>query len=142
MASRFRLRNVVYWILLAALLAAIWASYRSYNNTTAPAERPLSDLLTALDNKQVTHGTFNSDQSRIDWTDASAHQYRTFYPTGYESTLVEKFHQNQLPFDAQQPSSSNLLLTVILPNAVLIVLIGGFMLYVLRRYRGSHPPAA
>jgi ATP-dependent Zn protease len=142
MALRFRRSNVVYLILVAGLFAVIWASYRSFSDTAAPTERPLSDLLTALDNKQVTHGSFNSDQTRVDWTDANPHPYRTFYPTGYESTLVDKFHENQLPFDAQQPSSSNVLLTVILPNAVLFVLIGGFMLYVLRRYRGSHPPTA
>jgi len=33
-----------------------------------------------------------------------------------------------------------LLLTVVLPNVILLLLIGGFMWYVLRRYGGKHPP--
>jgi ATP-dependent Zn protease len=140
MALRLRRRNVVYVILLAALLALIWASYRSFNSAAAPTEKPLSDLLTALDQKQVAHGTFNSDQDRVDWTDIRAHEYRTFYPTGYEATLVDKFHESQLPFGVDQPAGSNLLLTVILPNVVLFVVIGGFLWYMLRRYGGKRPP--
>jgi ATP-dependent Zn protease len=140
MALRFRRRNLVYLILLAALLAAIWASYRSFNTTSAPTEKPLSDLLTALDQKQVAHGTFNSDQDRVDWTDIQAHEYRTFYPIGYEANLVDKFHEGQFPFSADRPAGSNLLLTVILPNVVLFVVIGGFLWYMLRRYGGRRPP--
>jgi ATP-dependent Zn protease len=142
MASRFRRRNVVYVILLAALVAVIWASYRSFTDSKAPTERPLSDLLTALDDKQVAHGTFNSDQDRVDWTDIRAGEYRTFYPIGYEATLVDKFHQGQMPFTADPPARSDLLLTVILPNAILLVLVAGFLWYMLRRYGGKRRPTA
>jgi len=103
MASRFRLRNVVYVILLAALVAVIWASYRSFTDSKAPTERPLSDLLTALDDKQVAHGTFNSDHDRVDWTDIRAGEYGTFYPIGYEATLVDKFQQGQVPLTPTRP---------------------------------------
>jgi len=142
MASRFRLRNVVYVILLAALVAVIWASYRSFTDSKAPTERPLSDLLTALDDKQVAHGTFNSDQDRVDWTDIRAGEYRTFYPIGYEATRVDKFQQGQVPFTADPPARSDLLLTVILPNAILLVLVAGFLWYMLRRYGGKRRPTA
>jgi ATP-dependent Zn protease len=141
MASRLRRRNLIYFILLAGLLALIYASYRSYSSTAAPTEKPLSDLLTALDDKQVAHGMFNSDQDRVDWTDMHAGAYRTFYPIGYEATLVDKFHEAQVPFGADQPTGSNLWLSVILPNVILFVVIGGFLWYVLRRYQGKRPPA-
>jgi ATP-dependent Zn protease len=142
MVSRLRLRNVVYLILLAGLLAVVWASYRGFTDTKSPAERPLSDLLTALDNKQVVHGSFNSDQGSVDWTDIHAHDYQTFYAPGYEATLIDKFHESQLPFEVIRPARSDLWLTVILPNAILFVVVAGFLWYVLRRYRGNHPPPA
>jgi hypothetical protein len=140
MASRFRLRNVVYLILMAGLVAVVWASYRSFTDTKAPTEKPLSDLLTALDEKQVVLGTFNGDQDRVDWTDIHAHDYQTFYAAGYEATLIDRFHQNQLPIEVIRPGISNIWLTVVLPNAILVVAMGAFLLYVLRRYRSNRPP--
>jgi hypothetical protein len=97
MASRFRRRNVVYVVMLAGLLAVVWASYRNFTDTKAPTEKPLSDLLTALD---------------------------------------------ELPIEVIRPSTSNVWLTVVLPNAILFVVVAGFLWYVLRRYRGKQPPPA
>src|SRR5260370_35825046 len=48
-----RHRSVYYLILLAGLLAVIFASYRSFNTAELP-QKPLSDLLTALDQKQAS----------------------------------------------------------------------------------------
>ena len=141
MRGRVR-RNVYYLILFAALLAIIFASYRSLNAATAPAERPLSDLLTALDGKQVVHGTFNSADDRVDWSDDQGRAYRTFYPPGYEATLVDRFQLSKVSFDARPPASSSLWLSVVLPNAILILVIGGFLWLMLRRFGGRQPPTA
>lgn len=142
MALRFRRRNVVYAIMLAGLLAVVWASYRGVTDAKAPAEKPLSDLLTALDEKQVVDGTFTSDQDRVDWTDTHAHHYQTFYSAGYEATLIDRFHENQLPIVVNRPATSNLWLTVILPNAILFLVVAGFLWYVLRRSRDRQAPPA
>jgi len=56
MASLFRRRRAIYFVLLAGLLAIIWASYQSFNQTAMRADTPLTDLLTALDEKQVLNG--------------------------------------------------------------------------------------
>jgi ATP-dependent Zn protease len=136
-----RRRNVLYAIALAALLVVIVASYQGFKTATAVPEKPLSALLTALDLKQVGSGTFDSGAERVDWTDDHGQVYRTFYPTGYEAVLVDKFHENSSTIVAQRSAGSNILLTVVLPNVILLVLIGGFMWYVLRRYGGKHPPA-
>lgn len=127
-------RNVYYFILLAALLAIIFASYRSFSTAASPTEKSLGDLLTALDNKQVVNGTFNADGDRADWTDNHGNHYRTVYPAGYQ--LVDKFHANGVPITVTSSSASNIWLTVILPNVILFLLIGGFMWYVLRMSRG------
>lgn len=136
-----RRRKVLYAILLAALLAVIVASYQGFKTATALPQKALSELLTALDQKQVVSGTFDSGEERVDWTDDHRQVYRTFYPTGYEAVLVDKFHEDQLTIIARQSAGSNLLLTVVLPNVILFVLVGGFLWYMLRRYGGKHPPA-
>ena len=143
MVLRLRRRNVVYVIMLAGLLAVVWASYRGFTDAKAPTEKPLSDLLTALDEKQVVAGTFESDQDRVDWTDIHAGNYQTFYSAGYEATLIDRFHENQLPIEVIRPATSNLWLTVILPNAILFLVVAGFLWYVLRRFGGKQrPPVA
>jgi hypothetical protein len=111
-----RRRNVLYAILLAALLAVIVASYQGFKTATALPEKPLSELLTALEPTQVVTGTFDSGDARVDWTDDHGQVYRTFYPTGYEAVLVDRFHQNQLTIVARQSAAANVWLTVVLPT--------------------------
>ena len=135
MASLFRRRRAIYFVLLAGLLAIIWASYQSFDHTAMRADKPLSDLLTALDEKQVLNGVFTTDGDRVDWTDAEGGRYQTFLPAGYSTVLVDKFHEGQLPVDVAQSPGSSVWLAVVLPNLILLLVIGGFLWYVLRRYR-------
>jgi ATP-dependent Zn protease len=140
MPSRRRRRNILYAILVAALLAVFVASLQAFSSATSPPDKPLSELLTALEQKQVASGTFDSTDEGVDWTDNHGQRARTFYPTGYEAVLVDKFQEDHVRFGARS-SGSNLWLTVVLPNVILFLVIGGFMWYVLRRFSGKHPAA-
>src|SRR5947209_18223036 len=60
MDSRARRRNTLYFIALAGLLAVIYASYRTLGMAGSPPEKSLSELLTALDQKQVARATLNA----------------------------------------------------------------------------------
>jgi len=120
-------------IMLAGLLAVIWASYKSYGAAGSPSEKSLSDLLSAVSQRQVASATLNADGDRVDWTDRSGGHYRTFYPVGYQ--LVDKFQEGQVPMTVTPPSSTNLWLTLLLPNILLFAVIGGFMWYVLKTRR-------
>ena len=113
MALPFRRRRTIYFVLLAGLLAIIWASYQSFSGTGARAEKPLSDLLTALDDKQVASGVFTTDGDRVDWTDTQGGRYQTLLPAGYSAVLVDRFHQSQLPVDVAQSPGSNVWLAVV-----------------------------
>jgi len=112
MALRLSRRSTIYFILLAGLLAMIWASYQSFNHTTAPAGKPLGDLLTALDAGQVASGVFTSDGERVDWVDKHGGRYRTLLPAGYSTTLVDKFHESQVAIDVTQSPASSVWLAV------------------------------
>lgn len=131
-SQRLRRRNTIYLILLAGLLAITWASYKSFNSVGNP-EKPLSELLTAVDHKQVANATFTTDGDRVDWIDTQGHRYRTLLTGGYVSNLVNILHDDQVPFDVTPSSRNDLLLSVVLPNVILFVVIGGFMWYMLRR---------
>jgi ATP-dependent Zn protease len=133
MVSRARRRNAFYLVLLAVLLAVIWASYKSYDAAGSKSEKSLTELLSALDQKQVASATLNADGNRVDWTDRNGTQYRTFYPVGYQ--LADRFREGQVPMTVTPPSSTDLWLTVLLPNILLFGVIGGFMFYMLKTTR-------
>ena len=80
MALRLSRRSTIYFILLAGLLAIIWASYQSVNQARAPAGKPLGDLLTALDAGQVASGVFTTDGERVDWVDQHGDGTGPFFP--------------------------------------------------------------
>jgi|GEM_PF-4380354 len=118
-------RRAFYLILMAGLLAIIWASYRSFSVTSVPSEKALGELLSALDSNQVAQGTFNADGNRVDWKDQSGASYRTYYPVGYQ--LVDRFAAHHVSMTVEPSSSSNVFLTVLLPNLILFLVIGRFM---------------
>src|SRR5260370_7143523 len=122
---RARNRNIFYFILLAGLLAIIWASYKSFNTIAAPQERSTSELIAAADNHEITQATIKSNGTEIVWDSKDGHFKTTFRDTfQIENQLVT----DKVPFKTEQPSSSNLLLSVILPNVILFLVIGGFLL--------------
>jgi ATP-dependent Zn protease len=138
MALRSPRRNVLYGILLAGLLAVIWAAYQS-SSTSQHQVRSLGNLLTALDERQVAAGTFTGAGDRVTWSDMHGHTYETYLPAGYAGTLVDEFHQDRLSVDVRPASSTNLLLSVVLPNLLLFLVIGGFMWYMLRHTQRRPP---
>src|SRR2546423_10255287 len=141
MAWRLRRRSTIYFILLAGLLAIIWASYQSVNQARAPAGKPLGDLLTALDAGQVASGVFTTDGERVDWVDQLGGRYRTLLPAGYSTTLVDKFHESQVAIDVTQAPASSVWLAVVLPNVILFLLIGGVLPYRVPPMGGRAPRA-
>ncbi|TMC29235.1 MAG: ATP-dependent metallopeptidase FtsH/Yme1/Tma family protein [Chloroflexi bacterium] len=136
---RGRNRNIFYFILLAGLLAIIWASYKSFNNIAAPTDKTTFDLIQAADNKQIKQATIKSSGTEVDWTDTSGNHYKTTFRDTFQ--IETKFVEDNVNFSTEQPSSSNLLLSVVLPNVILFLVIGGFMWYMLRQTQSGNNQA-
>jgi cell division protease FtsH len=136
---RGRNRNIFYFILLAGLLAIIWASYKSFNNIAAPADKTTFDLIQAADNKQIKQATIKSSGTEVDWIDTAGNHFKTTFRDTYQ--IETKFVEDGVNFSTEQPSSSNLLLSVILPNVILFLVIGGFMWYMLRQTQSGNNQA-
>src|SRR5437016_5721397 len=136
---RGRNRNIFYFILLAGLLAIIWASYKSFKNIAAPTDKTTFDLIQAADNKQIKQATIKSSGTEVDWTDTSGNHYKTTFRDTFQ--IETKFVEDNVNFSTEQPSSSNLLLSVVLPNVILFLVIGGFMWYMLRQTQSGNNQA-
>jgi cell division protease FtsH len=135
---RGRNRNIFYFILLAGLLAIIWASYKSFNPTAAPTDRSTYDLIAAADAHQIDHATIKASGTEITWDYQGVHYKTTFRDT---FQIEQILRDDKINFSTEAPSSSNLLLSVILPNVILFLVIGGFMWYMLRQTQSGNNQA-
>ncbi len=106
---RGRNRNIFYFILLAGLLAIIWASYKSFNTIAAPQ-------IAAADAHQIDHATIKSNGTEITW-DYQGNHYKTIFRDTFQ--IEQILRDDKINFNTEAPSSSNLLLSVILPNVIL-----------------------
>jgi len=136
---RGRNRNIFYFILLAGLLAIIWASYKSFNQIAAPADKSTYDLIQAADGHRISSAVIKSSGTEVDWTDTGNNHYKTTFRDTYQ--IEAKFVEDNVPFSTEPPSSSNLLLSVFLPNIILLLVIGGFMWYMLRQTQSGNNQA-
>ncbi len=132
-------RNIFYFILLAGLLAIIWASYRSINAGMAPIDKPLSELIASADRGEVTKATIKSNGTEVLWDDTQGRHLKTTFREGYQ--IETKLIEDKVPLTAEPPSSSNVLLSVVLPNIFLFLIIGGFMWYMLRQTQSGNNQA-
>jgi len=132
---RGRNRNIFYFILLAGLLAIIWASYKSFNTVAAPSDRSTSEFLQAADNNNIGKATIKSNGTEVAWDDKSnpPNHYKTTFRDSYQIESI--LREDKVNFNTEQPSSSNLLLSVILPNVI------GFMWYMLRQTQSGNNQA-
>src|SRR5256714_9406924 len=126
---RGRNRNIFYFILLAGLLAIIWASYKSFNVTPTPTDKTTSELIQAADAHNVKQATIKGNGTEVDWIDNNGNHYKTTFRDTYQ--IETKLLEDNVNFSTEQPSSSNLLLSVVLPNLILFLVIGGFLWYLL-----------
>src|ERR1700726_4370745 len=136
---RGRNRNIFYFSLLAGLLAIIWASYKSFNTIAAPIEKSTYDLVQAADSHSIKQATIKGSGTEVDWIDNNGNHYKTTFRDTYQ--IEQKLVEDSVPFSTEAPSSSNLLLSVILPNLILFLVIGGFMWYMLRQTQSGNNQA-
>src|SRR5436853_7725232 len=138
---RGRNRNIFYFVLLAGLLAIIWASYKSFNTIPAPSDRSTSEFLQAADGGNIGKATIKSNGTEGVWDDKSnpPNHFKTTFRDSYQIESI--LREDKVNFNTEQPSSSNLLLSVVLPNVILFLVIGGFMWYMLRQTQSGNNQA-
>ena len=134
-----RPRNIFYFVLLAGLLAIIWASYKSFNGTASPTDKSTYDFIQAADSHKVVSAVIKGSGTEVDWIDVNGDHYKTTFRDSYQ--IETKLLEDNVNFSTEAPSSSNLLLSVVLPNVILFLVIGGFMWYMLRQTQSGNNQA-
>ncbi|HEX3606854.1 MAG TPA: ATP-dependent zinc metalloprotease FtsH [Candidatus Dormibacteraeota bacterium] len=149
-------RPLVYFLLVTAIIMVAVLAYRSFPSQT-PADRTLGDLQHAVAcasasppsgcSPENTISTDKSHQAVIDGDGQSV----TWYNNSNEKIHTSVPQNSDIPgyfgkegytnFKADPPSGGNLLWSIILPNLFLLVVIGGFMWYMLRQTQSGNNQA-
>ena len=153
-------RSLIYFLLFAAIAMVALLAYRSFPSQ-GPTERTAGDFTQAVANYKTCHDSGSgacSDKSKvisddpknqtvvegdnqtIDWYGQDGVKYHT---TVSAATDVNKlFSDNQFyNFKNDTNGGGNFLWSIILPNLVLLVLIAGFMWYMLRQTQSGNNQA-
>jgi len=154
-------RPFVYFVLIGIIVLVAILAYRSFPSQ-GQQDRSSGQLQQALDNyKACAHGTdtsgcdakadtISADKDHIAVVDSDAQGVTWYNLNG------DKFHTNESPttdytrlfgeatyttWKSEPSGGGNLLLSIILPNLILVLIIGGFMWYMLRQTQSGNNQA-
>src|SRR2546430_17634189 len=87
---RGRNRNIFYFILLAGLLAIIWASYKNFNTVAPPSDRSTSEFLQAADSHNIGKATIQRNGTEVHWDDKRnpPNHYKTTFRDSYQDQSI------------------------------------------------------
>jgi cell division protease FtsH len=132
-------RNIVYFILLAGLLAIVLASIRSFSVGSQPTDKSLSDFIKAADAGSVNSAVIKGSGTELDWQDTSSNKYKTIFRDTYQIETV--LNTDKITYTVESPSQSSVLWSVIVPNLFLFLIIGVFMWFMLRQTQSGNNQA-
>ena len=132
-------RNIVYFILLAGLLAIVLASIRSFNVTAQPTDKNLSEFISAIDGGNVKSAVVKGNGTEVDWDGTDGKSYKTVFREVYQ--IETKMDTAHIPYKVEPPSQSSVLWSVIVPNLFLFLIIGAFMWFMLRQTQSGNNQA-
>ena len=131
-------RSIILFVLLACFLAVLWWSYKGLNTLSSPTEKSLHDLIVAADSHTIKQAVIKSSGTEVFWSDAKGN-YKTTFREGYQ--IENKLEEDNVPLSVEQPSSANVLVSIILPNLFLLLIIGAFMWWMLRQTQSGNNQA-
>jgi len=153
-------RSLIYFLLFAAIAMVALLAYRSFPSN-GPTERTAGDFTQAVENYKACKDTgsgacsdktkvisddsqkqtvVEGDNQTVDWYGQDGIKYHTTVAAGTDVNRL--FADNQFyNFKNDNNGGGNFLWSIILPNLVLLVLIAGFMWYMLRQTQSGNNQA-
>jgi cell division protease FtsH len=137
--SRIPRSTFFYLALVAALGAALWLSVQVLGSSSKSDSWSYSQLLTKADHAQVSRVEIKGSSAIATAKDGSQHDVQ-LPDTGTGLLLQQQLYKDNVDF-SYQPAGGADWLIALLPNLILLLLIGGFMYYILRQAQGGQNQA-
>ena len=125
-------------LLVAALGIAAWFIVQSVQNGSKGDQWSYSQLVNRAANHQVSHLVISGTDGTVTAKDGSQHDVQLpESTTGLANTLAK----DGVDVSYQSSSTGGALLSLILPNLIFLLLIGGFMYYIVRQTQSGNNQA-
>ena len=135
--SRIPRSSLFYFLLVAVLGIVFWFTWQSLENGSKGDAWDYSTLLTKADQGQVSKVDIKGSSATATAKDGSKHDVQL--PDTGTDFLQQQLYKDNVAFSFQQASGGAYWISMLLPNLILLLLIGGFMYYILRQTQRQQP---
>jgi cell division protease FtsH len=139
--SRFPRSSLFYFALVVLLGLVFWFTWQSFQGSQGQDTWKFSDLMTAAANGQVKSLEINGTDGTVLGTDGKKHSVTLPDCTGECPYETELYKTDKVILQYDKNSGGNYLLSVLLPNIILVILIAAFMWWVLRQTQSGNNQA-
>jgi cell division protease FtsH len=133
--SRIARSILIYLALVAALWGAFSLSGQAGGSGSKSDSWAYSQLLTKADQGQVTRVEIKGGSAIATTKDGRQHDVQL--PDGGTNLLQQHLYKDQVDISFRSTSGASSWLTAMLPNLILLLLIGGFLFYLFRQSQSS-----
>jgi cell division protease FtsH len=137
--SRIPRSSLFYFLLVAVLGIVFWFTWQSLENGSKGDAWDYSTLLTKADQGQVSKVDIKGSSATATAKDGSKHDVQL--PDTGTDFLQQQLYKDNVAFSFQQASGGAYWISMLLPNLILLLLIGGFMYYILRQTQSGNNQA-
>ncbi|MDQ6741984.1 MAG: ATP-dependent zinc metalloprotease FtsH [Candidatus Dormibacteraeota bacterium] len=137
--SRIPRSSFFYFVLVAVLGIVFWFTWQSLENGSKGDAWSYSQLLTKADQGQVSKVEIKGSSATA--TDKGGSRHDIQLPDTGTDFLQQQLYKDNVEFSFQQTSGGAYWISMLLPNLILLLLIGGFMYYILRQTQSGNNQA-
>ena len=139
--SRFPRSSLFYFALVVLLGLVFWFTWQSLQGNSGSSDWHYSTLISQADNHQVKSLEINGTDGIAISADGKKHNVVLPDTTGSTAAWLTQLETDQVDVFFDKSNGSNYLLSVLLPNIILVILIGAFMWWVLRQSQSGNNQA-
>src|SRR3984893_5153266 len=137
--SRIPRSSLFYFLLVAVLGIVFWFTWQSLESGSKGDTWDYSTLLTKADQGQLSKVDIRGSSATATAKDGSKHDVQL--PDTGTDFLQQQLYKDNVAFSFQQASGGAYWISMLLPNLILLLLIGGFMYYILRQTQSGNNQA-
>jgi cell division protease FtsH len=139
--SRFPRSSLFYFALVVLLGLVFWFTWQSLQGNSGSSDWHYSTLISQADNHQVKSLEINGTDGIAIGVDGKKHSVVLPDTTGSTAAWLTQLEADQVDVFFDKNNGGNYLLSVLLPNIILVILIAAFMWWVLRQTQSGNNQA-
>jgi cell division protease FtsH len=139
--SRFPRSSLFYFALVVLLGLVFWFTWQSLQGNSGSSDWHYSTLISQADQHQVKSLEINGTDGIAIGADGKKHNVVLPDTTGSTAAWLTQLETDQVDVFFDKNNGGNYLLSVLLPNIILVILIGAFMWWVLRQTQSGNNQA-